>query len=84
MTNCFNSKNRFNEYSLLVNYNMVQFKRIQKEGIAMNNLKWQLKQLELTTDYLLICGNLKALWANMREIEKVRKQIWWEENRNGV
>lgn len=52
--------------------------------MSMNNLKWQLKQLELTTDYLLICGNLKALWANMREIEKVRKQIWWEENRNGV
>lgn len=50
----------------------------------MNNLKWQLKQLELTTDYLLLSKNLKALWANMREIEKVRKQIWREENRNGI
>ncbi|MGX7417788.1 hypothetical protein ACWOFR_03175 [Carnobacterium gallinarum] len=46
----------------------------------MNNLKWQLKQLELTADYLLDTKNLAAIWANMHEIEKPKK-IWWEESK---
>lgn len=48
----------------------------------MSNLKWQLKQLELTADYLYTTKNVAAIWANMREIERIRLRIWREENKH--